>query len=79
MMKDDMVLKLLREVKSGKVSVDDARKALEEVSLSEDTYNAAVDHGVFDEPEPGTIVRASISPSGDSWLILVFARNNCPS
>ena len=73
MMKDDMVLKLLREVKSGKVSVDDARKALEEVSLSEDTYDAAVDHGVFDEPEPGTIVRASISPSGDSWLILVFA------
>lgn len=72
-MKDDVVMKLLREVKSGVVSVEDAREALTGVDLSEENYIAAVDHGVFNEPEPGTIVRASISPSGDSALVIVFA------
>jgi len=71
--KDDIVMKLLREVKDGKVSVEDAREALSGVDLSEETYVAAVDHGVFNEPEPGTIIRASISPSGESWLVVVFA------
>ena len=70
-MKDDVVIRLLREVKSGRVSIDDARKMLEDVTISEDSYLAAVDHGVFNDPEPGTIVRASISPSGDSWLIVI--------
>ena len=70
-MKDDVVIRLLREVKSGRVSIDDARKMLEDVTISEDSYLAAVDHGVFNDPEPGTIVRASISPSGDSWLIII--------
>ena len=70
-MKDDVVMRLLREVKSGRVSIDDARKMLEDVTISEDSYVAAVDHGVFNDPEPGTIVRASISPSGDSWLIII--------
>ena len=37
-MKDDVVMKLLREVKAGKVSVEDARDALSEVELSEDSY-----------------------------------------
>jgi len=71
--KDDVVMRLLREVKSGRIGVDDARKALEDVTLSEDSYAAATDHGVFNEPKPGTIVRASISPSGDSWLIIIVA------
>ncbi len=70
-MKDDVVIRLLREVKSGRVSIDDARKMLEDVTISEDSYVAAVDHGVFNDPKPGTIVRASISPSGDSWLIII--------
>ena len=64
-------MRLLKEVKSGRVSIDDARKMLEDVTISEDSYVAAVDHGVFNDPEPGTIVRASISPSGDSWLIII--------
>ena len=64
-------MRLLREVKSGRVSIDDARKMLEDVTISEDSYVAAVDHGVFNDPKPGTIVRASISPSGDSWLIII--------
>ena len=70
-MKDDVVMRLLKEVKSGQVSIDDARKILVYVTISEDSYVAAVDHGVFNDPEPGTIVRASISPSGDSWLIII--------
>ena len=60
-----MVLRLLREVRAGKVSVEAARDALEGVSLSEEVYSTAVDHGVFNDPEPGSIIRASISPSGD--------------
>ena len=64
-------MRLLKEVKSGRVSIDDARKVLEDVTISEDSYVAAVDHGVFNDPKPGTIVRASISPSGDSWLIII--------
>ena len=71
-MRDDVVMKLLREVKAGKVSVEDARDALSEVELSEDAYQNAVDHGVFNEPEPGTIIRASISPSGESWLVIIL-------
>jgi hypothetical protein len=69
--KDDVVMRLHKEVKSGRVSIDDARKMLEDVTISEDSYVAAVDHGVFNDPKPGTIVRASISPSGDSWLIII--------
>ena len=33
-MKDDTVMKLLRQVKSGKVSVEDARVALEDAALT---------------------------------------------
>ena len=64
-------MRLLRQVKSGEVGVDDARKALEEASITEEAYSAAVDHGVFNSPKPGTIVRASLAPSGDSWLIVL--------
>ena len=72
-MKDDRVMKRRREVEEGKGSVEEAREALSGVDRSEETYVAAVDHGVFNEPEPGTIIRASISPSGASWLVVVFA------
>ena len=70
-MKDDVVMRLLRQVESGEVSVEDARKALEDVTISEEAYSVAVDHGVFNSPKPGTIVRASVSPAGDSWLIVL--------
>ena len=71
-MREDIVLELLKQVKSGKVSIDDARSALEGVELSEETYLSAVDHGVFNEPAPGTIVRSSISPAGDSIIIVLL-------
>tara|TARA_A100001037_G_C14878047_1_gene512644 strand:- start:91 stop:540 length:450 start_codon:yes stop_codon:yes gene_type:complete len=70
-MKQDMVTKLLKEVASGKVSIKDAREALEGTSLDEETYQSAVDHGVFNEVEPGSIVRASLAPSGSSALVLL--------
>ncbi|MBR79383.1 MAG: hypothetical protein CMA88_01160 [Euryarchaeota archaeon] len=72
-MKDDLVMRLLLQVKAGEVSVEDARKALEDAALTEEAYTAAVDHGVFNDPKPGTIVRASVSPSGESWLIVMVA------
>ena len=72
-MKDDSVMQLLRDVRSGEVSVEDARRALEEAALTEEAYTAAIDHGVFNSPKPGTIVRASVSPSGESWLIVMVA------
>ena len=67
------MMRLLKQVKSGEVSLDDARAALEDVSLSEDAYNAALDHGVFNHPLPGTVVRATISPSGESILVILLA------
>ena len=70
-MNEDFLLKLLRQVKSDKISIEDAQNALEGVSLSEDQYESAIDHGVFNEPSPGTIVRASIRPSGESFLMVI--------
>ena len=70
-MKRDTVVKLLEQVASGQVSVEDARAALEGVELDEDTYISALDHGVFNEPDPGTIVRASMSPTGESALVVL--------
>ena len=72
-MKEDIVMKLLRQVKSGEVSVEDARVALEDTVLTVEEFGAAVDHGVFNEPEMGTVVRASVSPFGDSILILLLS------
>jgi hypothetical protein len=71
--KEDIVMKLLRQVKSGEVSVEDARAALEDTVLTVEEFSAAVDHGVFSEPEMGTVVRASVSPFGDSILILLLS------
>jgi hypothetical protein len=70
-MKDDIVLQLLKQVKSGKVSIEDARAALDGVDLSEENYLSAVDHGVFNEPDAGTIVRSSLSPAGDSIIVVL--------
>ena len=71
MMNDDHVRTLLEQVASGDVSVEDARTALEEVEISEETYLAAIDHGVFNEAEPGTIVKAGLAPSGASGLVIL--------
>mgnify|MGYP001158191561 CR=1 FL=1 len=71
-MKEDKLLNLLREVKSGTVSIEDARTALEGVSLTEDQYTSAVEHGVFGKPKLGTVVRATISPSAESGLMVLF-------
>ena len=43
-MKDDTVMRLLRQVKSGKVSVEDARVALEDAALTEEAFEAAVNN-----------------------------------
>ena len=71
-MKTDQVLTLLRDVKSGAVSIDDARTALEGVSLSDEQYESAIEHGVFTKPKVGTVVRATISPAAESWLMVLF-------
>tara|TARA_B100000965_G_C19231436_1_gene600293 strand:- start:83 stop:532 length:450 start_codon:yes stop_codon:yes gene_type:complete len=71
-LKEDKLLNLLREVKSGTVSIEDARTALEGVSLTEDQYTSAVEHGVFGKPKLGTVVRATISPSAESGLMVLF-------
>ena len=60
-MKDDIVLQLLKQVKSGKVSIEDARVALEGVDLSEENYLSAVDHGVFN-----CLLYTSPSPRDDT-------------
>ena len=72
-MKEDVVTKLLRQVKSGEVSVEDARIALEGTVLTMEEFSDAVDHGVFNQPESGTVVRASVSPFGDSILIILLS------
>ena len=69
---DDTITTLLRKVASGKVSVEDAREALEDASLTEDQMQSAIDHGVFNLAESGTIVSASLAPSGASNLIIIF-------
>ena len=53
-MMDDTITTLLRKVASGKVSVEDAREALEDASLTEDQMQSAIDHGVFNIAESGT-------------------------
>ena len=72
-MKEDIVMSLLRQVQSGEIGVEDARTALEGAALTREQLEAAVDHGVFNEPVPGTVVRASMSPHGESILILLVA------
>ena len=70
-MNQDVVTKMLRQVASGEVTVEDARTALEGVELDEETYESVIDHGVFNKVDPGTMVRASLAPSGTSALVVL--------
>ena len=67
MMAKDTITQLLEKVASGKVSV-----ALEDASLTEEQMDAAINHGVFNPAEPGTIISASLAPSGNSALTTFF-------
>ncbi|HJM55535.1 MAG TPA: hypothetical protein QGI72_04745 [Poseidonia sp.] len=69
---DDIITQLLRGVADGSISVDDARTALEDVEMTEDQMTSAIDHGVFNIAESGTIVSASLAPSGASYLTMFF-------
>tara|TARA_B100000459_G_C8475273_1_gene156102 strand:- start:165 stop:608 length:444 start_codon:yes stop_codon:yes gene_type:complete len=69
---DDEITKLLRMVADGIVPIEDARKALLEVELSEQQLDEAIDRGVFTEAEVGSIVSASLAPSGASYLTMSF-------
>nr|AIF13229.1 hypothetical protein [uncultured marine group II/III euryarchaeote KM3_60_H01]AIF16483.1 hypothetical protein [uncultured marine group II/III euryarchaeote KM3_74_D01]AIF19065.1 hypothetical protein [uncultured marine group II/III euryarchaeote KM3_85_D04]MBC8518746.1 hypothetical protein [Euryarchaeota archaeon] len=72
-MNQDVITKMLEQVAAGEVSVDDARTALEGIELSEETYESAIDHGVFNRVEPGAVVRAAITPSGTSALVILIS------
>tara|TARA_B110001452_G_scaffold267000_1_gene275371 strand:- start:5086 stop:5538 length:453 start_codon:yes stop_codon:yes gene_type:complete len=71
-MAKDTITQLLEKVAAGKVSVKDARTALEDASLTEEQMDTAINHGVFNPAEPGTIISASLAPSGSSPLTLLF-------
>lgn len=71
-MPKDTITTLLEQVARGEVSIKDARVALEGVELDEETYQAAVDHGVFNPAEAGTVVNASLAPSGASALVVLL-------
>ena len=67
-MRDNKLLTLLREVKSGAVSIEEARTALEGVSLTEEQYTSAVDHGVFNAPKPASAPASRAAEM--SWVAL---------
>ena len=71
-MYDDTIQNLLKGVADGSISVKDARTALEGVELTEEQMDAAIDHGVHNVAESGTIVSASLAPSGASYLTMFF-------
>ena len=71
-MAKDTITRLLEQVASGVVSIKDARKALEDATLTEEQMDSAINHGVFNPAEPGTIISASLAPSGSSALTLFF-------
>ena len=71
-MQKDTVTILLEQVAKGEVSIKDARAALEGVDLDEETYVKAIDHGVFNPADPGTVVNASLAPSGASLLVVLL-------
>jgi hypothetical protein len=62
-MYDDTIENLLKGVADGSISVKDARTALEGVELTEEQMDAAIDHGVHNVAESGTIVSASLGES----------------
>lgn len=69
---DDMITNLLRDVAKGKVSVEDARLALEDATLTEEQLESAIEKGVFEEADMGAIVSATLAPSGGSYLTMFF-------
>ena len=71
-MYDDAIQNLLKGVADGSITVKDARTALEGVELTEEQMDAAIDHGVHKVAESGTIVSASLAPSGGSYLTMFF-------
>ena len=71
-MKDDTITKLLRGVAKGKISVEDARKSLEDASLTEEQMDVAIEKGVFTEADLGSIVSAKLAPSVASYLTMFF-------
>ena len=71
-MYDDAIQNLLKGVAAGSITVKDARTALEGVELTEEQMDAAIDHGVHNVAESGTIVSASLAPSGGSYLTMFF-------
>ena len=71
-MMDDMITNLLRDVAKGKVSVEDARLALEDATLTEEQLESAIEKGVFEEADMGAIVSATLAPSGGSYLTMFF-------
>ena len=76
-MMDDTITTLLRGVADGTIAVADARTALEGAELTEEEMSSAIDHGVFNVAEPGTIVSASLAPSGASYLAIFFLAGDC--
>ena len=71
-MAKDTITQLLEKVASGKVSIKDARVALEDASLTEEQMDSAINHGVFNPAESGTVISASLAPSGNSALTVFF-------
>ena len=69
---DDTITTLLRGVAKGNISIVDARAALESASLTEEQMQKAIDHGVFNPAEPGSIISATLAPSGASYLTMFF-------
>ena len=71
-MYDDTINNLLKGVADGSITVKDARTALEGVELTEAQMDEAINHGVHNVAESGTIVSASLAPSGGSYLTMFF-------
>ncbi|MBT4069988.1 MAG: hypothetical protein HOL72_05795 [Euryarchaeota archaeon] len=69
---DDTISTLLRGVADGSITVDDARTALQDASLTEEQMQSAIDKGVFNPAEPGSIISATLAPSGASNLTMLF-------
>ena len=69
---DDTITKLLRGVASGEIAVEDARKSLENASLTEEQMEMAIDKGVFTAADMGSVVSAKLAPSGASYLTMFF-------
>jgi hypothetical protein len=69
---DDTITTLLRGVAKGDITVEDARKSLEDASLTEEEMEMAIEKGVFTVADMGSIVSAKLAPSGASYLTMFF-------